>query len=121
MANNKISVNRVTCAVDCGMVVNPSGAKNQIEGGVVWGLSALLYGGVEVKNGRVVNSNFHQNKVVRINECPEIDVHFVETSDEQPWGLGEVSNPVIVPAVLNAIYAATGKRIRTLPCNLEEA
>lgn len=121
VANNKISVNRVTCAVDCGMVVNPSGAKNQIEGGVVWGLSALLYGGVEVKNGRVVNSNFHQNKVVRINECPEIDVHFVETSDEQPWGLGEVSNPVIVPAVLNAIYAATGKRIRTLPCNLEEA
>jgi len=121
VADKKVTVNYVTCAVDCGMVVNPSGAKNQIEGGVVWGLSALLYGGVNVKNGRVTTSNFHQNKVVRINECPEIDVHFVETNDEQPWGLGEVSNPVAVPAVLNAIYAASGKRIRTLPVNLNEA
>lgn len=121
VADSKISVNRVTCAVDCGMVVNPSGARNQIEGGVVWGLSALLYGGVNVKNGRIAASNFHQNKLVRINECPEIDVHFVDTDDEQPWGLGELSNPVTVPAVLNAIYAASGKRIRTLPCNLNEA
>ena len=102
-------------------MVPPSGARNQIPGGVVRGLSALLYGLVNVKNGRIAASNFHQNKVVRINECPEIDVHFVDTNDEQPWGLGEVSNPVTVPAVLNAIYAATGKRIRTLPCNLNEA
>lgn len=118
--DNKIKVNSVTCAVDCGMVVNPSGAKNQIEGGVVWGLSALLYGGVNVRNGRVAASNFHQHKLVRINECPDIEVHFVAARDDQPWGLGELANPVTVPAVLNAIYAATGKRIRTLPCNLNE-
>lgn len=121
VTDNKVKVNKITCGVDCGMIINPSGAKNQIEGGVVWGLSAVLYGGVNIKNGRITTSNFHQNKVVRINECPEIEVYFVESHDEQPWGLGELANPVTVPAVLNAIYAATGKRIRRLPCNLNEA
>jgi CO/xanthine dehydrogenase Mo-binding subunit len=119
--NKKLSIKKVTCAVDCGLVVNPSGAKNQIEGGVVWGLSALLYGGVTVKNGRVAAANFHQHKLVRINECPDIEVFFTDTKEEAPWGLGELANPVAVPAVLNAIYAATGKRIRSLPCNLDKA
>ncbi|GAA0542933.1 xanthine dehydrogenase family protein molybdopterin-binding subunit [Chitinophaga japonensis] len=116
--DNKVSVDKVICAVDCGMVVNPSGARNQVEGGVVWGLSALLYGGVDIRNGRVTGGNFNRHKVVRIHECPDIEVHFVEAQDEQPWGLGEISNPVTVPAVLNAIYAATGKRVRTLPVTL---
>jgi CO/xanthine dehydrogenase Mo-binding subunit len=110
-----VIVEKVTCAVDCGLVVNPSGARNQIEGGVVWGLGAVLHGGLEIKNGQAVKSNFHQHKVVRMNECPEIDVHFVEDAGDRPWGTGELANPVIVPAVLNAVSAALGKRIRSIP------
>ncbi|WP_188316012.1 xanthine dehydrogenase family protein molybdopterin-binding subunit [Chitinophaga agrisoli] len=117
--DNNITVNKVTCAVDCGMVVNPSGARNQIEGGVVWGLSAALYGGVPVEKGRATAGNFHQHRLMRMNECPDIEVFFVETEDTQPWGLGELANPVVVPAFLNAVYAATGKRVRKLPCKLD--
>jgi isoquinoline 1-oxidoreductase beta subunit len=119
IVDEKVRVDRVVCAVDCGLVVNPSGAKNQIEGGVVWGLSAVLHGGLEVQSGKAVKTNFHQHKVARMNECPKIEVYFVEDAGDRPWGTGELSNPVIVPAVLNAIYAATGQRIRKLPAVLE--
>lgn len=115
VVDKKVIVEKVTCAVDCGLVVNPSGARNQIEGGVVWGLGAVLHGGLEIKNGQAVKSNFHQHKVVRMNECPVIDVHFVENAGDRPWGTGELANPVIVPAVLNAVSAALGKRIRSIP------
>jgi CO/xanthine dehydrogenase Mo-binding subunit len=113
--SREIIVDKVTCGVDCGMVINPSGARNQIEGGVIWGMTALFYGGVEIKNGRSQRSNFHQNKMIRINECPEIDVHFVDDGGTQTWGTGEIANPVIAPAVLNAIYNASGIRIKKLP------
>ncbi|GAB3505965.1 xanthine dehydrogenase family protein molybdopterin-binding subunit [Spirosoma knui] len=113
--NKKISIVKITVGVDCGKVINPSGANNQIAGGIVWGLTALLYGGLPIKNGRAVHTNFHQNKLMRMDECPEIAVHFAETDDERPWGIGEISSPLAVPAVLNAIYAATGKRIRKIP------
>jgi isoquinoline 1-oxidoreductase beta subunit len=112
---NKLRIHRITVAVDCGRLINPLGAANQIEGGIVWSLSGLLYGGLPIKNGRAVNTNFHTNKLLRMNECPEIDVHFVGTDAQRPWGIGEVSTPVGAPAVLNAIFAATGKRIRTIP------
>jgi CO/xanthine dehydrogenase Mo-binding subunit len=111
----KLKIDRVTIAVDCGKVVNPSGAANQIEGGIIWSLTALLYGGYPIKNGRAVQTNFHQNKLLRMNECPPIDVHFIHSEDERPWGIGEISSPLGVPAVLNAIFAATGKRIRKVP------
>ena len=110
-----LKVDRVTVAVDCGRLVNPSGAANQIEGGIVWSLTGLLYGGLPIRNGRAVNSTFAQNKLLRMNECPRIDVHFAGGDAERPWGIGEVSTPVAAPAVLNAIFAATGKRLRTLP------
>lgn len=111
----KLKVEKMTIAVDCGKVVNPSGATNQITGGIVWSLTALLYGGYPIKNGRAVQTNFHQNKLLRMNECPPMEVHFVDSKDERPWGIGEISSPLGVPAVLNAIFAATGKRIRKVP------
>lgn len=120
VVDDKVVVEKVTCAVDCGLVVNPSGTRNQIEGGVVWGLGAVLHGGgVDIKNGKAIKSNFHQHKVIRMNECPAIDVHFVEDAGDKPWGVGELANPVIVPAVLNAVSAALGKRVRSMPIALE--
>jgi isoquinoline 1-oxidoreductase subunit beta len=113
--NGKLKIDKMTIGVDCGKVVNPSGAANQIEGGIVWSLTALLYGGYPIKNGRAVHTNFHQNKLLRMNECPLMEVHFIDSKDEKPWGIGEISSPLGVPAVLNAIFAATGKRIRKVP------
>jgi isoquinoline 1-oxidoreductase beta subunit len=110
-----LRVDRITVAVDCGRLINPLGAANQIEGGIVWSLTGLLYGGVPIRNGRVQHRNWADNKLLRINECPEIDVFFTGTDAERPWGIGEVSTPVAAPAVLNAIHAATGKRLRKLP------
>jgi CO/xanthine dehydrogenase Mo-binding subunit len=110
-----LRVDRITVAVDCGRLINPLGAANQIEGGIVWSLTGLLYGGVPIRNGRVQHRNWADNKLLRINECPQIDVFFAGTEAERPWGIGEVSTPVAAPAVLNAIFAATGQRIRKLP------
>jgi CO/xanthine dehydrogenase Mo-binding subunit len=110
-----LKVDRITVAVDCGRLVNPLGAAAQVEGGIVWSLTGLLYGGLPIKNGRAVHRNFADNKLLRMPECPPIDVHFVGGDAERPWGIGEVSTPVAAPAVLNAIHAATGKRIRRVP------
>ena len=87
-------------------------------GGIVWSLTALFYGGLPIKNGRAVQTNFHQNKLLRMDECPPMEVHFVDTNEERPAGIGEISSPLGVPAVLNAIYAATGKRIRKIPLSM---
>ncbi|MBD0254431.1 MAG: xanthine dehydrogenase family protein molybdopterin-binding subunit, partial [Cytophagales bacterium] len=108
------SVDRVVCAVDCGKVVNPELVRNQIEGGILWGLSALRYGGVEVQNGRVLRTNIHQNRIIPNPQWPQIEVYFVP-SEEGPYGVGELSPPAAVPAVVNALFQATGKRIRKLP------
>jgi isoquinoline 1-oxidoreductase subunit beta len=110
-----LKIDRVTVAVDCGRLINPLGAANQIEGGIVWSLTGLLYGGLPIRNGRAVHKSFADNKLLRMNECPRIDVFFAGAEAERPWGIGEVSTPVGAPAVLNAIYAATGQRLRTLP------
>ena len=115
VVEGKLTINKITVAIDCGRVINPSGAKQQMVGGIVWSLTALLYGGAPLKNGRIQHSNFHQNKLLRMNECPPIDALIVESPEDRPLGLGEMSAPLAVPAVLNAIYAATGKRIRKIP------
>jgi isoquinoline 1-oxidoreductase beta subunit len=104
--------------VDCGRVVNPSGVRQQMEGGLVYGLSAALRGEITIDRGRVQQQNFHQYDPVRIHEMPVVDIHIVP-SDEAPGGIGEVATPAIAPAVTNAIFAATGKRIRRLPISLE--
>ena len=114
----KYRVHRVVCAVDCGQVINPAGVVQQIQGGIVFGLSALK-GGITIEKGRVQQGNFNQYEVLRIDEMPVIEVHFVQ-SNEVPAGIGEASTPPIGPAVANALFAATGKRIRSLPIRPEQ-
>jgi len=109
-----VRVHRVVCAVDCGQVVNPDTIEAQMQGGVVFGLSAALYGEITVENGRVKQSNFTDYQVLRIPEMPVVEVYTVNSTDAQ-GGIGEPSVPPTAPAVCNAIFAATGKRIRRLP------
>jgi isoquinoline 1-oxidoreductase beta subunit len=112
--DGSVKVRRVVCAVDCGIVVNPDTVAAQIEGGTLFGLTAALYGTITLKNGRVEQSNFNDYRPMRINECPVIETHLVRSA-EPPGGLGEAPTAAVTPAVTNAIFAATGKRIRTLP------
>lgn len=109
-----VRVHRVVCAVDCGPVVNPDTIEAQMQGGVVFGLSAALYGEITIDKGRVQQSNFNDYQVLRMPEMPVVEVHIVPSTDAQ-GGIGEPSVPPTAPAVCNAIYAATGKRIRALP------
>jgi isoquinoline 1-oxidoreductase beta subunit len=113
-SDNSLRVHRVVCAVDCGLVVNPTIAEAQIEGGVVYGLTAVLKGEITVANGQIQQHNFQDYPLLRMNEMPTIEVYFVP-STESPMGLGELGVPAIAPAVANAIFAATGRRIRHLP------
>ena len=116
---SRVRVHRVVCAVDCGRVVNPSGVIQQAQGAMVYGLSAALRGNITINRGRVEQQNFHQYEPLRINEMPVVDVHIVP-STAAPGGTGELTTPPIAPAVANAIFAATGKRIRRLPFSLEK-
>jgi isoquinoline 1-oxidoreductase beta subunit len=115
MPNGAVRVRRVVTAADCGLVVNPSGAAAQVEGAVIFGLSAALGQEITVEGGRVVQSNFHDYPALRMAEAPRIEVHFVDSGDELPHGIGEGALPSIAPAVMNAVFAATGRRIRSLP------
>ncbi|PYP17903.1 MAG: aldehyde dehydrogenase [Gemmatimonadetes bacterium] len=110
----EVRVARVVCAVDCGIVVNPDTVKAQIESGVIFGISAVLWGEITFKDGRVEQHNFNDYRVLRINQAPVIEVHLVK-STEAPGGIGEPGTSAVMPAVANAIFAATGKRIRKLP------
>ncbi|HEX9705161.1 MAG TPA: molybdopterin cofactor-binding domain-containing protein, partial [Gemmatimonadales bacterium] len=112
--DGSVRVHRVVCAVDCGPAVNLGQIEAQIEGGVVYGLSAALYDEITIENGRVKQSNFHDYPMLRINEMPVVETHVVPSTDKQ-GGIGEPSVPPTAPAVCNAIFAATGKRIRKLP------
>lgn len=109
-----VKVRRVVCAVDCGYTVNPDTVRAQIEGGAIFGITAVLHGEITLKNGRVEQSNFHNYPMLRINEAPQIEVHLVPSA-EAPGGIGEPGTSALAPAVLNAVHAATGKRLRKLP------
>lgn len=109
-----VKVRRITCAADCGTVVNPDGFRAQVEGGIIFGLSAALYGAITLEHGAVVQRNFPDYPVIRLADCPDIDVHILE-SDGTMGGAGEVGVPAVAPAVANAIFAATGARLRELP------
>lgn len=115
----KLRVHRVVCAVDCGQVITPAGVVQQIHSGIVFGLTAALKGSITIDHGRVQQQNFHQYDMLRIDEMPVVDVHIVP-SHNSPGGIGEASTPAIAPAVANAIFAATGKRIRRLPIRAED-
>jgi isoquinoline 1-oxidoreductase beta subunit len=112
--NGSVRVRRVVCAVDCGTVVNPGTVQAQIQSAVNFGITAALHGQITLKNGRVEQSNFHDYQMLRIDEAPAIEVHIVQSS-ESPGGMGECGTSAIVPAVANAIFAATGKRPRKMP------
>jgi isoquinoline 1-oxidoreductase beta subunit len=116
--SGSVRVHKVWCAVDCGRVVNPSTVEAQMESGIVFGLSAALFGEITLKDGRVTQSNFHDYPVVRMKDMPKVEVHIVP-SRETPQGVGEPGVPPVAPAVCNALFALTGKRIRRLPVTPE--
>jgi isoquinoline 1-oxidoreductase beta subunit len=114
-----VRVRRVVCALDCGTVVNPDTVEAQIQSAVMFGITAALYGEITVKDGRVEQSNFDTYRILRMNEVPIVEVHIVQSS-EAPGGIGEVGTSAIVPAVTNAIFAATGERLRKLPVDISK-
>ena len=120
VTDGKIKVHRMVCAVDCGQYVNPGIIAAQIEGGAIFGASAALFQELTFENGRLQQTNFNTFPVMRMNECPEIETYIVE-SNEKSGGIGEPGVPCAAPAIANALYAATGKRVRRLPIRLSEA
>ena len=115
--DNRVHVHRITCAVDCGMIVNPDTIRAQMEGAIVYGLTACLKGEITIDGGRVEQDNFDSYPLLRIDECPEIEVHIIDSS-EPPGGIGEPGVPPVAPAVANAVFALTGKPVRSLPIRL---
>jgi isoquinoline 1-oxidoreductase subunit beta len=113
--NGEVKVERVVIACDCGVVVNPRGVENQLEGGMIYGLSAALFGEITVKDGRVEQGNFDTYPVVRLKDAPKTEVYISATPGKRWGGIGEPGATMIQPAVTNAIFAATGKRLRSLP------
>ena len=112
--DGSVRVQRVVCAVDCGYTVNPDTVRAQMEGGIIFGITAALYGQITLENGRVQQSNFHNYQMLSINQAPLVEVYLVPSA-ESPGGIGEPGTAALAPAVLNAIHAATGKRLRKLP------
>ncbi|HEX6828583.1 MAG TPA: molybdopterin cofactor-binding domain-containing protein, partial [Burkholderiales bacterium] len=117
--DGNFSVDRVVCAVDCGIAINPDIVRAQMEGGIGFGLAAALHGEITLKDGVVEQSNFHDYPLLRFQEMPKVEVHIVP-SGANPTGVGEPGVPPIAPAVANALAAATGKRIRRLPISTAE-
>jgi isoquinoline 1-oxidoreductase beta subunit len=109
-----LKVHRAWCAIDCGLPVNPDGIAQQIEGSVVFGLSAALYGEITLENGAVQQSNFHDYPLLRNEDAPRVH-SIIVPSTEKPGGVGEPAVPLVAPALANAIFAATGQRMRQLP------
>ena len=109
-----VRVRRVVCALDAGAVVNPDTVEAQVQGAVIFGITAALYGEITIAKGRVEQANFDTYQMLRINEAPAIEVHIVPSS-EAPGGMGEPGTSAVVPAVANAIFAATGRRLRKMP------
>ncbi|MFV2090650.1 MAG: molybdopterin cofactor-binding domain-containing protein, partial [Pseudomonadales bacterium] len=114
VVDGAVRVDRVVCAVDPGFAVNPDGLAAQIESGVIYGLTAALYGEISIENGAVKQSNFHDYEMVRMPEAPKIETHIINGG--QSWGgAGEPGTPTVAPALANAVFDATGTRIRELP------
>ncbi len=118
-ADGNVRTDRVVTVVDCGQVVSPGTVDAQVQGGTVFGLSGALFGNISIKDGRIEQSNFHDYRVLRMNEMPMMETHVVP-SNEDPTGIGEISTVLITPALLNAIHDATGKRIRQLPFTADD-
>ncbi|MEN8176540.1 MAG: molybdopterin cofactor-binding domain-containing protein, partial [Pseudomonadota bacterium] len=113
----RVRVHRITCAVDCGMIVNPDTIRAQMESAIAYGLTATLKSEITIRDGGTVQGNFDDFQLLRIDEMPEVDVHIV-TSSENPGGIGEPGVPPAAPAVANAVFALTGKPVRSIPIRL---
>jgi isoquinoline 1-oxidoreductase subunit beta len=118
-ANGEIAIRRVTAAVDCGTIVNPDSVEAQIQGGLIFGLTAALYNEITIAKGRVQQSNFNNYRMMRINEAPAIDVHLIRNG-EAPGGIGEPGTSIAAPALANALFASTGVRLRSLPVDRKQ-
>lgn len=116
-SSHNIRVHKIVCVIDCGQVVNPDVVRAQMEGAVMFGLTAALHGNIELKKGQVTASNFHNYPILRMNEAPKVEVILMD-SDQSPTGVGEPGLPPVAPAVANAVFAATGQRLRSLPLKL---
>jgi isoquinoline 1-oxidoreductase beta subunit len=114
-----VKIEKVVSVIDCGMTVNPDNIKAQTEGNIVMGLTAAIKNGITIKDGITEQTNFHEYNVMRINEMPATEIHIID-STEEPGGVGEPGLPPIAPALCNAIFNLTGKRLRNLPINLDE-
>ncbi|HBX68137.1 MAG TPA: hypothetical protein DEH25_01780 [Chloroflexi bacterium] len=115
----QVRVHRVVVVVDCGQVINPDNVAAQMEGGVAFGLTAALKAEITLENGRVQQSNFHDCPVLRMSEMPQVEVYTIEGS-AQPSGIGEMGVPPVAPAIANAVFAASGKRVRHIPIRAED-
>ena len=118
--DGQTKVKRVVAAVDCGLAINPIGIEQQIEGGIIWGLSSVLKGEITFRNGAAQQQNYADFEVARMRDAPVIETHIVKSDAGRPFGLGEPPVPPIAPAITNAIFAATGKRLRKLPIRPED-
>ena len=118
-SSSAFKVNRIVCAVDCGRAVNPNGVRAQVESAAIYALTATVKDSITVDRGRVVEANFNDYAMIRMNEAPPIEVYLVPSA-EAPTGIGEPTVPVIAPAICNAIFNATGKRVRRLPIRNED-
>jgi isoquinoline 1-oxidoreductase beta subunit len=110
----EIKLHKITCVVDCGQMVNPKIVESQIESGIVFGLTAALWGEVTISQGKVQQTNFNSYRLLRGNELPQLDVQLLD-SEETPGGIGEASVALVAPAICNAYFSATGRRLRRLP------
>ncbi len=113
--DNLVKIHRIVCVIDCGIALDPDITKNSIEGGTVWGLGVAFKSNISFKDGRTVESNFHNYRIAQMDDTPPIEVHIVNSNTKGLGGTGEVGPVTLVPAVVNAIFAATGKRYRSLP------
>jgi isoquinoline 1-oxidoreductase beta subunit len=116
----QLNVEKIVIVADCGHVINPRGAVEQIEGAAIYELSHAWVGGLEMREGRFVNTNFDSYNILRIDQAPEVEAHFALTGGKKWGGMGEPAGPPVPPAVANAIFAATGKRIRATPFRLHD-
>ncbi len=119
MIEGKVLPRRAICAVDAGFAMHPKGMEAQMESGIVYGLTAALYSEITIQHGAVAQSNFHDYPMLRMNESPIIETYIIN-SGEQIGGAGEPGTPAVAPALVNAIFNATGKRIRQLPVRLHD-
>lgn len=117
--NGTVQVERLTCVVDCGLAVSPGGVEEQLQGGLMWGLGHALFDRLDIRQGQVLQSNFHDYRVARMSDMPALDIQVLEGARDKPGGVGELASPAVAPAIANAVFRLTGKRLRDTPLALD--